>query len=185
MTLTLAATFLPARTLRAAAFLAAYLALASVALMGLARPAWALEQPKQRPVLSISGNIQQTNRDGRALFDMAMLERLPQTTFTTMTPWEKEPITFSGPLLRDVLAAAGAQGKELRAVALNDYRVTIPAEDATTYRVIVATRIGGQPISVRAKGPLFIVYPFDSDRKLQSSAYYERSIWQLVALEVQ
>jgi hypothetical protein len=147
--------------------------------------AWALEPPKQRPVLTVSGNIQHTNREGRALFDMAMLERLPQTTFTTMTPWEKEPITFTGPLLRDVLAAVGAQGQELRAVALNDYRVAIPASDAAQYGVIVATRIAGQPISVRARGPLFIVYPFDSDRKLQNSTYYERSIWQLVALEVQ
>lgn len=147
--------------------------------------AWALDPPKQRPVLTVTGNIQHTNRDGRALFDMAMLEALPQSTFTTMTPWEKEPITFSGPLLRDVLAAVGAQGKELRAVALNDYRVAIPASDSTQFGVIVATRIAGKPISVRAKGPLFIVYPFDSDRKLQTNAYYERSIWQLTALEVQ
>jgi hypothetical protein len=30
-----------------------------------------------------------------------------------------------------------------------------------------------------------VVYPFDSDAKLRSSTYYERSIWQLKALEIQ
>lgn len=162
---------------RLAVFLFGLLAATSAAL--------ALDPPKQRPVLTVTGNIEHTNRDGRALLDMAMLERLPQVSFITMTPWEKEPIAFSGPLLRDVLAAVGAEGKELRAVALNDYRVAIPATDAQQFRVIVATRMAGKPISPSAKGPLFIVYPFDSDRRLHSSAYYERSIWQLVALEVQ
>jgi hypothetical protein len=38
---------------------------------------------------------------------------------------------------------------------------------------------------VRTKGPLFIVYPFDAAKELQSSTYYERSIWQLKAIEVE
>ena len=38
---------------------------------------------------------------------------------------------------------------------------------------------------VREKGPLFVVYPFDDSSELRSSTYYERSIWQLKALDVQ
>jgi hypothetical protein len=48
---------------------------------------------------------------------------------------------------------------------------------------MVAYAINDQPISVRTKGPLFVVYPFDSKPELQSNLYYERSIWQLKALE--
>jgi hypothetical protein len=40
-------------------------------------------------------------------------------------------------------------------------------------------------MAVRDKGPLFVVYPFDDSAALRSSVYYERSIWQLKALEIQ
>jgi len=30
-----------------------------------------------------------------------------------------------------------------------------------------------------------VVYPFDSSAQLRSSVYYERSIWQLKALDLQ
>jgi hypothetical protein len=37
---------------------------------------------------------------------------------------------------------------------------------------------------VRDKGPLFIVYPYDSDTRLQSQTYYSRSAWQVCKLLV-
>ena len=37
---------------------------------------------------------------------MAMLAGLPQHSFTTHTPWHNGPRKFTGPLLRDVLAAS-------------------------------------------------------------------------------
>lgn len=49
----------------------------------------------------------------------------------------------------------------------------------------MARLIDDKPIPVRDKGPLFIVYPFDSAAELRSSTYYERSIWQLKAVEIQ
>jgi hypothetical protein len=48
----------------------------------------------------------------------------------------------------------------------------------------VARLINDQPIPVREKGPLFVVYPFDKSAELRTSKFYERSIWQLKALEV-
>ena len=85
----------------------------------------------------------------------------------------------------DVLAAVQAQGTQIKATALNDYRISIPVSDAQRFDLMLATRIGGETIPVRTKGPLFIVYPFDTDRQLQSNTYYERSIWQLKSIEVQ
>ncbi|GCL65012.1 molybdopterin-dependent oxidoreductase [Pseudaquabacterium pictum] len=144
----------------------------------------ALAAPKGKVVLSVVGTLSQANAGARADFDMAMLEALPQHSFTTSTPWFKEPKRFSGPLLRDVLAAAGAKGTALRAVALNDYKVEIPVEDALRHKVLLATRLDGQPMPVREKGPLFIIYPYDESADLRSERYYSRSAWQLRTLEV-
>jgi hypothetical protein len=147
--------------------------------------AHALEPAKGKVILTISGKVADTNGPNGASFDLAMLEKLPQQTFTTKTPWDKNPIKFKGPLLRDVLAAAKASGTTLKAAALNDYQTSIPFEDATKFDVIVAHQMNDQAIPVRTKGPLFIVYPFDTKPELRSSLYYERSAWQLKSIVVE
>lgn len=149
-----------------------------------ARPVQALEAPEGAVVLTLTGRIGKPNRQAQAQFDMPMLERLPQTSFVTRTPWYAQPRKFTGPLLRDVLAAAGAQGTQLRAIALNDYHVDIPAEDAQRFDVVVARLLDDKPMAVRDKGPLFIIYPFDSHDDLRNAVYYTRCAWQLKAIEV-
>ena len=147
--------------------------------------AWALEAPKGPVILQVSGLIDKTNQGKLAVFDMATLQALPQKSFTTHTPWDAKPLSFTGPLLRDVLNLVKALGQHIRAVALNDYRVKLPVSDALEHDVVVALQMNGQPIPVRTKGPLFVVYPFDAHKTLQHKTYYERSIWQLKALEVE
>jgi hypothetical protein len=147
--------------------------------------AWALDPPKGKVILTMTGKVGATNVGEAAQFDLAMLQQLPQRSFTTQTPWEKQPIQFTGPLLRDVVAAVKGTGTVLQATALNDYKIRIPLSDATAHDVIVAHAINGQTISVRTKGPLFVVYPFDSKPELKSNTYYERSIWQLKSFEFQ
>ncbi|MEY4749767.1 MAG: hypothetical protein RIQ60_1981 [Pseudomonadota bacterium] len=144
-----------------------------------------LAAPKGKVVLTITGKIGKTNAAGKAEFDMAMIEALPQHSFSTKTPWYKEARKFTGPLLSDVLAAAGASGKTLKAVALNDYKVELPVEDTTRYGVVLARLMDDAPMPVREKGPLFIIYPFDSDATLRSERYYSRAAWQLKSLEVE
>lgn len=155
------------------------------ALMWTAGAAQALEAAKGKVILTISGKVAEKNSAQGASFDLAMIEKLPQQNFTTMTPWDKSPIKFTGPLLRDVLAAAKASGTTLKAVALNDYQTSIPADDAQKFDVILAHRMNGEPIPVKTKGPLFIVYPYDTKAELRSSTYYERSAWQLKSLTVE
>jgi hypothetical protein len=145
----------------------------------------ALDAPKERPILQVSGKIAEKNAGESARFDMKMIEALPQHTFTTRTPWFDKPVKFTGPLLADVLAAVKASGSSVSAVAINDYKINIPVSDASKFKVIVARQIDDKPIPVREKGPLFVVYPFDSSAELRTSTYYERSIWQLKALDIQ
>ena len=151
----------------------------------LAGSAAALEPPTGKVILTISGKIADPNRGNAAVFDLAMLQKLPQQSFTTSTLWYPKPIKFQGPLLRDVLAAAKAKGLTLKAMALNDYQTTIPFEDAAQFDVILATHMDDEVIPVRTKGPLFIVYPYDSKDVLRATVYYERSAWQLKSLVVE
>ena len=153
--------------------------------LALTNAAHALEPAQGKVILTISGKVANKNTVTTAEFDLAMLEKLPQRNFSTMTPWDPKPIKFTGPLLRDVLALAKAQGRTLKALALNDYQTSIPFDDATKHDVILAHRMNGEPIPVKTKGPLFIVYPYDSKKELQATVFYERSAWQLKSITVE
>jgi hypothetical protein len=144
----------------------------------------ALSAPSGAVVLSVRGRIGRTNRAQQADFDMPMLQALAQQHVTTKTPWYKQARKFSGPLLRDVLARVGAQGATLRLTALNDYRIDVPIDDARRFDVVLARAIDDRPITVRERGPLFVIYPFDSDPALRNALYYSRSVWQLKTIEV-
>jgi hypothetical protein len=146
--------------------------------------AQALGAPSGTVVLTMRGRIQRTNQGDNAVFDMAMLEAATQHSLTTKTPWFKEQRKFTGPLLRDVLAMVGAHGNTLRIGALNDYRIDVPADDARRFDVTLARLIDDRPIPVREKGPLFMIYPFDSDAALRNPLYYSRSVWQLNTIDV-
>lgn len=161
-----------------------WLCAASALLSSAMVPAWAQDKPRGRVVLTVSGALSRANDGANAVFDMAMLEALPQHSFSTRSPWYEQANTFTGPLLRDVLNAAGAKGQTIVAVALNDYKVEIPFEDAIQHDVIVARLMNGRPMPVRDKGPLFVIYPFDAKAELRAERYYNRAIWQLRQLQV-
>ena len=150
-----------------------------------ALPAAALEPATGKIVLTITGKISEKNAGNTAVFDLAMLEKLPQQTFTTKTPWDKQPVKYTGPFLRDVLAAVKANGSTLKASALNDYKTTIPLDDAKRFDVVLAHKMNDKVIPVRTKGPLFIIYPFDTKPELQATVYYERSAWQLKSIDIE
>jgi hypothetical protein len=120
-----------------------------------------------------------------AAFNMTALKELPQHTFVTQTPWYKKPVTFTGPLLRDVLTAAKVKGTVIHATALDEYGAQIPFSDAQQYDMILAHQMDGETLTAKNKGPLFVVYPYDSKPELQAIRFYERSIWQLKALQVE
>ena len=147
-------------------------------------PAQAQGNPKGPVVLSVTGRVRNPNEGAAAHFDMAMLAAMPQQSLSLRTPWYAQPRRFTGPLLRDVLRAAGASGTALRLIALNDYRVDIPFDDTQRHDVLLARLLDDQPMSVRDKGPLFVIYPFDSHPELRSAVYYSRSAWQLRTIEV-
>ena len=143
-----------------------------------------LPTPSGKPILSVSGNIAQTNVGAEAHFDRDMLESLGTVSFETTTPWDKERVRFEGVPLGRLLDRLGASGSRLIAVALNDYPAELPIDDIRKHDVLLALKRNGEYMPVQNKGPIFIVYNFDSDPELKSQKFYSRSVWNIAKLEV-
>jgi hypothetical protein len=69
-------------------------------------------------------------------------------------------------------------------VAVNDYLVEVPVTDAVDGGPIIAYAVDGAQMSLRDKGPLWLIYPYDSDAKYRTEEIYARSIWQLDRINV-
>ncbi len=161
-----------------------FLAGALLLAIGLTGDGGAQTASAEKPLLIVSGKIAVTNRDGTAQFDRALLESIGMVSFVTNTPWYKGPVRFEGVPLAKLMQAVGAKGERLAVVALNDYSAEVPMEDVTKYNVILALKRNGEYMPVRDKGPLFVIYPFDSDPDLRNQKYYSRSVWQVARIEV-
>ena len=149
-----------------------------------AAPAFALEPPTGPVVLTVTGAIGVTNAGDRAEFDLDMLDALTDGEFTTGTPWTEGASTFSGPTLATLMSAVDASGDTLDAVALNDYFVTLDRQRAIDAVALLAVRVDGARMSVRDKGPTWIVFPYDEDPDLPSDLVKNWSIWQLKTIVV-
>jgi hypothetical protein len=143
-----------------------------------------LAAPSGETILVVSGDIANTNDGGVARFDMQMLEAIGTVKLTTLTPWYDAPCVFEGVSMRALMSVVGARGTEVMATALNDYRRAIPMSDFDDYEVVLAMKRDGELMPIRDKGPLFIIYPFDSDSRLRTEQYYSRAVWQLKELNV-
>lgn len=145
-------------------------------------PLWAAHDfppPTSRAVLSVSGEVGHANVGDDLVFDLEMLRRMPVTEFTTRTIWTDGQTVFTGVSLHDFVQAVRPEGRVLKASALNDYQVDIPLSDAVPDGPIIAYMMNGRQMSIRNKGPLWIVYPYDRNARYRSEIIYARSIWQL------
>ncbi len=153
--------------------------------LGITANAEALQEPSGDVILSIDGNITVTNADGSAQFDLDMLRELGAAEIRTTTIWTDGEQVFEGVWLSTLIERLGASGVSIAATAINDYSIEIPLTDAVEGGALVAYHRNGQPMPVRDKGPLWIVYPFDDDPAYKSEVIFSRSIWQLDRMTVQ
>ncbi|WP_434086040.1 molybdopterin-dependent oxidoreductase [Leisingera thetidis] len=107
------------------------------------------------------------------------LRALAPVTIETETIWTTGRQQFTGVPLAVLMARAGVSSGQLVAHAVNDYSVEIPVADAVEGGPIVAFERNGAEMSLRNKGPLWVVYPYDSNPAYQTEEVYSRSIWQL------
>ena len=112
-------------------------------------------------------------------FTSAQLEAIGAASVVTSTPWHDGTPTFEGVPMAALLEHVGATGEVIEVLALNNYRTTIPLSDFAEYPVLLALQQDGEYMTVRDKGPLFIIYPFDDFDALRTDLYYSRSAWQV------
>ena len=168
---------LRAMSLTAAAFLVASLAGAGLA------AAEDFAAPKGQVILTASGLIAQANNSATLELDQDQLAALPQHSFTTATTWTEGTPTFQGVLLKDYIAAVGATGTTITLTALNDYQITMPMADVRDDGPMLAYLMDGKPMSLRDKGPVWLIYPYDANADYRTEQTYARSIWQLDRIE--
>ncbi|WP_299844606.1 molybdopterin-dependent oxidoreductase [uncultured Roseovarius sp.] len=107
------------------------------------------------------------------------LVALPSVEFSTTSNWTSGVQNFTGVPLLSLLEHVGAKSGNLELVAINDYSINMPIEDPTNSGAIIAYLMNGQTMTPRDKGPLWLVYNFDSDAIYRTETIYSRSIWQL------
>lgn len=152
-------------------------------LSGTAALAGGLPEPQGEVILTVTGAVSERNAGEAVHIDLAMLEAMAPVEFETSTIWTDGPQVFRGVPLVTLVQKLGAEGTVMSASALNDYSVEIPLTDAVENGPILAFEVNGSPLSVRDKGPLWVVYPYDSNSDYQAEVIYARSIWQVAKIE--
>ncbi|EMP54519.1 hypothetical protein MSNKSG1_14457 [Marinobacter santoriniensis NKSG1] len=120
------------------------------------------------------------------VLDRNQLEAFPQTTITTTSPYYEGTAEFSGPSLKRVLESAGLSGQSrITFQALNDYQVDADLDEVMGLDAIVATRMNGKPMSVRNRGPFWVMLPLSDRPELDSEEYHRFMVWQLNRIGLQ
>lgn len=143
--------------------------------------------PEGRIVLTVSGDLPGSNApaakpddvnfagyldleyDKAMAFDDLMLARLSQHQITANLLDTGRDITYSGPLLSDVLRASGAEGKAALPMALDGYQAEIPWNSIAAHQPILATHADGKPLAIGGLGPAMVVFPVVEDAELYKS----------------
>lgn len=146
--------------------------LAAVASSGFA------EAHDQEVVLTVSGLSEEKS------FTIRELEEIGTEAVETTTIWTDGVQTFEGVPLHLLLGHLDVTSGELVTSAINDYAISLPVEDALEPGPIIAFLRNGEQMAVRDKGPLWIIYPYDSAEEFQTEVVHARSIWQLNRIEI-
>lgn len=139
------------------------------------------QQARDDISLTITGPSGETKA---VVFDRDDLLAMRLVTYRTSTIWTDGVLEFRGVPLSEILKAANLTGTNLMLTASNDYAAEVPIDSILPDIPMIAFQIDGKPMSLRDKGPLWLVYPYDLSTTYQSEVVYTRSVWQLEQIEV-
>lgn len=135
-------------------------------------------------ILTVQSSTSDAEPSEDLQFDLGALEALGKTEVTTTTIWTDGVQRFEGVSLKVLLDMLNVTEGGIEVWAANDYLADIPITDAVENGPIIAYRLNGAEMSLREKGPLWLIYPYDSDPRYRSEVIYSRSVWQLDRLLV-
>ena len=113
-------------------------------------------------------------------FSREQLLSLPQQEISTTLPWVDGESVYSGVTLLAVLESMDLPvSAQVTFVALNDYKVAVPKEDFYDYQPIIAIKQNGEFMSVRDKGPYWLIYPLSTRPDIDNTDFHAKMIWQI------
>lgn len=164
--------------------------------------AQSLKAPTGPVILTVTGAVANTNRGAfdeskdiffknqqikfqhAAAFDLAMLEGLAQRTVEADYPQGGPLHKFTGPLLRDVLKAAGASGKVVKVLAVDGYNQEIEVREIEQWPILLAIKEDGAYLGLGGFGPTRIVFP-RRDVPALADRNDDKWVWGIVQIGVE
>lgn len=107
------------------------------------------------------------------------LRALPALSYDTTTIWTTGKQRFTGVPLFTLLEHFDIEAAKLELQAVNDYSIALPVDEITPDAPIVAYERNNKPMKLRDKGPLWLIYDYDSNADYRTETIFSRSIWQL------
>jgi len=121
--------------------------------------------------------------DTACVMPFASLADMAQHTVRVAYPEGSETRSFSGPLLRDVMAVASPVGSTMTVTALDGYQREIDISRINDHDVILAIRMDGDELNIGGFGPTMIVWPRDTDDALAGTDDSDW-VWGVFSIEV-
>jgi hypothetical protein len=165
-------------------FRPALVALISLCITAATAETVAPARPPSGTILTVIGLNENTFSHGQVEFTLEQLQGMEPSQITTSSIWTEGPHRFTGVMLRTLIEELQIEGQTLRLHALNDYTADLPISETTAEAPMLAYLIDGAPMPVRDKGPIWVIYPYDSSEAFRSIETFDRSVWQLDRIEV-
>lgn len=142
------------------------------------------------PVLDQMMHKQGIKFDKAYAFGFSALTAMPAASIKPTLEYDARPHTLIGPLLADVVMAAGApktDAVKLLLRAVDGYAVVAPIKDVRKYRFIVATHLDSRAMPLGGLGPLWAIYDADRFPDIAAKPLAQRFAlcpWALYHIEV-
>lgn len=158
-------------------------------------PLLALDAPTGQVVLTVTGDIGETNRGPydpktdlfikhhersfkkAAAFDIGMIEALGMRKFRIGTPGDKRSRLVEGIPLRALLRAVRAKPGPVTFLALDGFAVEISAEELKTHDWRVVVKSEGGYLGLGQRGPLWVLFPPKAKNGIASADEEGRWPW--------
>ncbi|WP_282176382.1 oxidoreductase [Vibrio nereis] len=117
-------------------------------------------------------------------FSLEQLLTHADKEIVTDTPWTNDKTTFIGVSAKEILKMTDTDQASLKVTALNDYWSTIPYSDIEQYNPIFAVKKNGDVMSIRDKGPVWVIYPLSQFDEMNNEVLHSRMVWQVRSVEI-
>lgn len=117
-------------------------------------------------------------------FDYNELSSLDMVKVNADFPKGANVYEYEGPLLADVLKAAGAEGEMVTMQALDGYAIEVPLKELVDAGAVVALKRDGTHLGIGDYGPTHIVFP-RADRADLADMPDDNWIWSIFHIKVE